>query len=131
MVDIQTRLKSVTPIIQELLKISGSAGLSPGVLHQNETIYTANYGYQDVTNQVCPTFDTLYWVGSIAKSLTAAAIGALVEDCKLQWDSRVSDILPEFQHQDPEIRRQGNRRRSSKPQERFGRESRNLAKGSC
>jgi CubicO group peptidase (beta-lactamase class C family) len=104
MVDIQSRLKSVVPIIQELLKISGSAGLSLGVLHQNEIIYTANFGHQDVANQVCPTSDTLYWVGSIAKSMTAAAIGALVEDGKLQWESRVFEILPEFQHQDPEIR---------------------------
>lgn len=67
-------------------------------------MYTANYGYQDVANQVRPISDTLYWVGSIAKSLTAAAIGALVEDGKIQWASRVSDILPEFQHQDPELR---------------------------
>jgi CubicO group peptidase (beta-lactamase class C family) len=103
-VDIQSRLKSVAPIIQELLKISGSAGLSLGVLHQNEIVHTANYGYQDVANQVCPTSDTLYWTGSIAKSMTAAAVGALVEDGKLQWDSLVSDILPEFRHQDSEVR---------------------------
>lgn len=104
MVDIQTRLRSVAPIVQELLKISGSAGLSLGVLHQNNIIHTSNVGYQDVANQVCPTYDTLYWVGSLAKSMTAAAIGMLVEDGKLQWESRVSEILPEFHHQDPEIR---------------------------
>lgn len=102
--NVQSRLKAMLPTAQELMKISGSAGISIGVLHHGEVVFTANEGYQDVTNKIQPTSDTLYWTGSITKSVTAAAIGALVEEGKLEWKSVVSEILVDFKHQNQEIR---------------------------
>lgn len=101
---VQARLAALAPTINELLHLSGSAGVSVGVLHHNQVIHTANFGYSNIAEQTRATSDTLYWVGSIAKPVTAAGIGLLVQDGKLQWDTLVSEILPDFQHEDDTIR---------------------------
>lgn len=45
--------------------------------------------------------------GSNSKTFTAALAGLLHEDPRvdLQWTSKVSDLLPEYQPQDPDTRR--------------------------
>lgn len=101
---LQQRLKDLSPTINEILRISGSAGASVGILHSNEVTYTANFGYRDVEEKTPPNQDTIYYIASLSKFMTAAGIGKLVEDGKLQWTDLVSTVLPEFQHRDPQIR---------------------------
>ena len=100
----QKRFKDLSPTINEILRISGTAGASVGILHSSEVIYTANFGYRDVEEKARPNQDTIYYIASLSKFMTAAGIGKLVEDGKLQWNDLVSTALPEFQHLDPQIR---------------------------
>ena len=46
MKDISKRLHDVTPIITKICELSGAAGASVGVLHRNEVIFTAGFGYR-------------------------------------------------------------------------------------
>lgn len=92
------------PIITELLKISGGAGGSVGVLHQNEIIYTAHFGCKDLVSRDAPNDETMYYLASLSKAFTAMGIANLVEEGKLHWDDLLSNIIPEFQHPDPDIR---------------------------
>ena len=101
---LQQRLKDLSPTINEILRISGTAGASVGVLHSNEVVYTANFGYRDVEEETPPDQDTIYYIASLSKFMTAAGIGKLVEDGKLQWTDLVSTALPDFQHRDAHIR---------------------------
>lgn len=98
------RLQELQPQIHRLMQISGAAGLSIGVLHQNKIIHTSHLGRKDVSSGQVADDDTLYWVGSIAKSMTAAAIGVLAQEKKVDWDDTVSSVLPEFKHQNSDIR---------------------------
>ena len=100
---LQQRFKDLSPTIDEILRISGTAGASVGILHSNEVIYTANFGYRDVEEKMPPNQDTIYYIASLSKFMTAAGIGKLVEDGKLQWSDLVSTALPEFQHRDAQI----------------------------
>lgn len=95
-------LEGLAPAIGNILQISGTAGVSVGVLHQ-QRIVTANFGYSDVQARREPDGDTIYYIASLTQSITASAIALLVEDGKLQWYSAVSDLLPQFQHQSPLI----------------------------
>lgn len=83
---------------------SGTPGLSYGVLHDGELLYKHNYGYRDVEAQLPTTSATIYHLGSLTKAFTAAAVGILVEDEKIHWDTPIHDMLPlDFHLSDPAL----------------------------
>ncbi|KAI4233713.1 MAG: hypothetical protein LQ349_004237 [Xanthoria aureola] len=98
------RLKLLGPTIVEICRISGTPGVSLGVLHKNEVIHVDNFGYRDVEAKKAPDQDTLYFVASLSKLFTAAGIGILVDEKKLEWNTPVSCILPEFDHPDETVK---------------------------
>lgn len=87
------RLQGLNTTIAEICAISGTPGLSYGVLHEDQVLHTGNFGHRDVEAQLPPTSDTQYYIGSLSKAFTAAAIGNLVEAGKTTWDTDVQDIL--------------------------------------
>ncbi|KAL8823980.1 MAG: hypothetical protein Q9191_005398, partial [Dirinaria sp. TL-2023a] len=93
---VSERLGGLEPIINQICEISCSPGLSIGVLHHGEVIHKVNYGYRDIAAKTPPGSDTLYSINSMTKALTAAAVGVLVEDGLLRWDTPVHTILPDF-----------------------------------
>ena len=90
------RLENLEPIISKICEESSCSGLSLGVLHHGEVVHKANYGYRDVKAKTPPDSDTLYSINSMTKAMTAAAIGILVEDGLMRWDTPVYTILPGF-----------------------------------
>lgn len=97
------RLEDLAPAIEDIRKISGTAGVSVGVLHHQGVVTTANFGYRDIQAKEEPDADTLYYIASLTQSITASGIALLVENGKLQWDKAISEILPTFQHKAPSI----------------------------
>ena len=98
------RLQALTPTILEICRISGTPGLSLGVLHQGEVNYTNNFGYRNVATKTAPDEDTLYYIASMSKAYTAAGIAILVAENKLEWETPLSKVLPDFVHPDETIR---------------------------
>ena len=96
MEEVLKRLQALVPTISEICRISGTPGASIGVLYKDSVIFTHNHGYRDVKAQLIPDENTIYYLGSLTKSFTAAGLGILVDENKLSWDSRVRDILPDF-----------------------------------
>ncbi|KAL8811461.1 MAG: hypothetical protein Q9223_001710 [Gallowayella weberi] len=100
---LQERLQSLTPNIEKILMISSTAGASVGVVHRGEVVFRGNYGFRDHALSKAPDSDTLYNIGSLTKSMIAATVAVLVLGGKLQWNTRVSDIVPEFRTSDRTI----------------------------
>lgn len=94
---IQERLAGLEPVIRQICAVAGAPGISIGVSHRGEIVHRANYGFADVEAQLPTTSDTVYMIGTMAKALTASAVGILVDDGKLQWNTPIRDILPDFQ----------------------------------
>ncbi len=101
--DLLQRLKALNPLIEDVMRITGSVGLSVGIVHESQIVYTANFGFRDIGNRLPPNDETLYYIASRTKFMTGAAIAVLVEEGKLSWDTLVKDALPDFQHPDKEI----------------------------
>ncbi|KAE8373753.1 beta-lactamase/transpeptidase-like protein [Aspergillus bertholletiae] len=97
---IVSRLKDVERILPALQKVCGVPGVSLGVAYQGEIIYTASLGHRDLQASAKPDADTVYPVGTLAKTFTAAAIGILVHEGQLKWDTPVRDVLPQFRSRD-------------------------------
>ncbi|PVH88846.1 beta-lactamase/transpeptidase-like protein [Cadophora sp. DSE1049] len=92
------KLAGLSGVIREICDISGNAGLSYGVLHKSQ-VFTEHFGYRDVEAKIEADDNTLYYIGSLTKAITAAAIGILVDNGKVAWDTPVKDVVPEFKQQ--------------------------------
>ena len=90
------RLENPEPIVSKICEESSCSGLSLGILHHGEVVHKANYGYRGVKGKTPPDSDSLYSINSMTKVTTAAAIGILVEDGLMRWDTPVHTILPGF-----------------------------------
>ncbi|RFU30823.1 hypothetical protein B7463_g5476, partial [Scytalidium lignicola] len=104
--DLVKKLQKLDSSIEEICQISGNVGLSVGVLHQGEAIRTSHYGYRDFEANLPPDDDTVYYFSSLTKAMTSAAFGILVDESKITWDTLICDILPEFNHQNPILRKE-------------------------
>ena len=74
-------------------EIPGAAAL---VVHQGKVLREAAYGVSDLERQTVFRTDTICWIASMTKAITATAIMLLVEDGKLRLDEPVEKYLPEF-----------------------------------
>ena len=68
--------------------------------------FVKGYGVRKLGEPAPVDAGTLFGIASNTKVFTAAALGLLVEEGKLQWDGRVIDYLPWFQMYDPYVTRE-------------------------
>ncbi|KAG0275456.1 hypothetical protein BGZ96_003791 [Linnemannia gamsii] len=70
--------------------------MSVAVLHKNQLVYAGGFGKRNKTDPY--TINTLQPVSSLTKTFTATAIGELVAEGKLDWNTTpVTKYLPDFQ----------------------------------
>ena len=71
-------------------------GLSVGITVNGETVYLKGHGLRDEEKKLPVTPQTLFAIGSSSKAFTTFAMGALVDQGKLEWDTPVRTYLPWF-----------------------------------
>jgi len=81
-------------------------GLAIAVIKDGETVFARGYGIRELDGAAPVDEHTLFAIGSTTKAMTAAAIGMLVDEGMLEWDSRVAEILPEFELANPWMTRE-------------------------
>ena len=96
-------LRSFHPTISRILAVSGSLGLSLGVLHNGNVFHTAHFGRRDLSDPLRPNDNTVYYVASLTKILTACLVAILVEDGVLSWATPIREYLPAFKERTDEI----------------------------
>jgi CubicO group peptidase (beta-lactamase class C family) len=99
------RLAQLRPLIEQLFELSGSPGMSLGVLHHDTPIYTAHWGRRRASQSSSPDDDTLYNVASMTKLMTAGVVSNLVEQGLLGWDVPIQHYLPEFSERKDDVGR--------------------------
>jgi len=81
---------------EALLQTSGLPGLSIAVIKDGKIIYAEGFGFADIENKVRVTTKTQFRTASVAKAITATAIGKLLQENKLQPDAVVQKYVPSF-----------------------------------
>ena len=71
-------------------------GLSIGITVDGQTVYLKGHGLRDAEKKLPVTPQTLFAIGSSSKAFTTFAMGALVDQGKLEWDLPVRTYLPWF-----------------------------------
>ena len=81
-------------------------GLAVAVVKDGEVLFAKGYGIRELGSAAKVDEHTLFAIGSTTKAMTAAAIGMLVDEGKLDWDDPVTDHLPDFRLYDPFVTRE-------------------------
>jgi methyl acetate hydrolase len=86
--------------IDQTLHQASDSGAVPGVVAiaatGNEIIYQGAFGKRDPTKDAAMTMDSVFWIASMTKAITAAAAMQLVEQGKLSLDEPIGKVLPEL-----------------------------------
>jgi CubicO group peptidase (beta-lactamase class C family) len=78
------------------LKAHGVPGLGIAIVKDGKVVLAKGYGVR-TTGQTDPvTEKTLFAIGSVSKSFTAASIAMLVDEGKLKWDDTLVSKLKDF-----------------------------------
>lgn len=87
------RFESYDRLLHEFMEEHRVPGISVAVTNGGKVVFARGYGYADVAagEQVQPA--SLFRIASISKPLTAVAILQLVEQKKLELDSKVLEVL--------------------------------------
>lgn len=76
-------------------------GLAIAVVKDDAVVYSRGFGVAEGGKPAPVTDRTLFAMASNSKAFTATAVGLLVDEGKLRWDSSATDRLPDFQLADP------------------------------
>lgn len=98
------KVREAEEYIQKLKEESESVGWSVTISVHGENIFSKGFGFGNLEQQV-PVFPekTKFRIGSISKSLTAAALGILIEEGKIDLDAPVQNYAPYFPIKEYEI----------------------------
>lgn len=87
---LRAQLEAQCHVIEQLMHIGNTPGISIAVLCDNEQVFEKGYGYSNVRDKTPAVASTIYPIASITKGFTAAACGLLVADDKLSWGKQTS-----------------------------------------
>src|SRR6202035_1087176 len=86
--------------IDQVLRQKSDAKEIPGVVamaaNSKEVIYQGAYGKRDLSKDDAMTADSVFWIASMTKAITAAAGMQLVEKGKLSLDAPIGKVLPDL-----------------------------------
>ncbi|WP_208111001.1 serine hydrolase [Pedobacter duraquae] len=92
--------KQIDSVVNKTLSTFNVPGIAVAVVKDGKVILSKGYGIRSIKGKEKVDEHTLFGVASNTKAFTAAAIGILVDEHKLSWDTKVTDIIPEFKLHD-------------------------------
>ncbi len=93
----------IDTVAERSLKTFNVPGMAVAVVKDGKIVHIKGYGTRSLNKGGTIDGNTLFAVASNSKAFTAAALGILVDEGKLKWDTRVADIIPEFRLYNPYV----------------------------
>ena len=93
-------LKGLDKFITERMEEWKVPGLAISVVQDGRLVYSQGFGFRNIEKNLPVTPQTLFAIGSCSKAFTAATMGILVDEGKLEWNKPVKDYIPTFRLKD-------------------------------
>lgn len=93
--------KQIDSVVEKTLTTFNVPGIAVAVVKDGKVIHAKGYGIRSIKTNLKVDENTLFGVASNTKAFTAAALGMLVDEKKITWDTKVTDVIPEFKMYDP------------------------------
>ncbi|GAA4792062.1 serine hydrolase [Olivibacter ginsenosidimutans] len=90
-------------LVNKTLKTFHVPGIALAIIKDNHIIHAKGYGVRSIRTGEPVNEHTAFAIASNSKAFTAVALGLLVDEKKLRWDTKVTDVLPEFKMYDPYV----------------------------
>lgn len=87
----------IDDLVKKSMETFNVPGMAVAVIKDGEIYHINGYGVQSIWTKKAVNKNTLFGVASNTKAFTSAAIAQLVDQGKIKWNTKVSDIIPEFQ----------------------------------
>ena len=94
-------LEELKKKIQKILKENQVPGASISLVNRDGLIWAGGIGIADLSTDTVATGDTLFRVGSTSKSFTALSVLSLVEEGRIDLDTPIRELIPEFEFSNP------------------------------
>jgi len=92
--------KQIDSVAEKTLSTFNVPGIAVAVVKDGKVIHSKGYGVRSIKTNLKVDENTLFGVASNTKAMTAAALGMLVDEKKITWDTKVTDVIPEFKMYD-------------------------------
>jgi CubicO group peptidase (beta-lactamase class C family) len=82
--------------IPRLMKAGGTVGLTIALVDGDHTVWRRGFGWADLARKVPVTANTLFHIGSVSKTMSAAAVMQLVQRGLVKLDAPLARYVPGF-----------------------------------
>jgi methyl acetate hydrolase len=89
-------LKSIDRILRQAVESTAMPGVVAVAATGTEILYEGAFGWRELGRKAPMTLDTVVWIASMSKAITAAAAMQLVEGGKLSLERPASEVVPEL-----------------------------------
>jgi methyl acetate hydrolase len=89
-------LKSIDTIFSQAVESQTMPGIVAVAATDKGIVYEGAFGKRELGKDASVTLDTVFWIASMTKAITAAAAMQLVERGKLSLDRPASEVAPEL-----------------------------------
>ena len=93
----------IDSVAEQTLRTFDVPGVAVAVIKDGKVIHAKGYGVRSIKTNEKVDANTLFGVASNTKAMTAASLGMLVDAGKISWDTKVTDVIPEFKLYDPYV----------------------------
>lgn len=96
--------RKVDSIIAEKMNIYNIPGISIGIIKGDSIVYSKGYGIKNINTKELVNANTNFHTASISKLFTAQAIMILVQEDKINLESKLVEIIPELRYKDERVK---------------------------
>jgi CubicO group peptidase (beta-lactamase class C family) len=96
----------IDALVARIMKSFEVPGLALAIVKDGKVALAKGYGVRKLGEPAPVDAQTLFGIASNTKVFTATALGLLVEEGKIAWDTPVVDTLPWFMMSDPYVTRE-------------------------
>ncbi|MBC3874358.1 serine hydrolase [Undibacterium flavidum] len=93
----------IDAVVESAMKTFNVPGISVAVIKDDQVVHSKGYGVRSIKSKLAMDEHTLVGIASNSKAFTAAALAILVDEKKLKWNEKVTNIIPEFKLYNPYV----------------------------
>ena len=102
-INVDQKLKGFDKTVEKILRDWNVPGCGVGIVIKGKLEFARGYGYRDLEKKLPVTPNTLFQIASNTKLFTATAIGFLVDEGKLDWDTPIKKYVPQITFYNDEL----------------------------
>lgn len=103
---VQTAVQAVERLAQSEIDQKAIVGAAIAIVHNDKVIYAKGFGEREIGKGAKVDADTVFQLASVSKPIGATVVAGLIGNGKITWDSKITDLDPNFEMFDPWVTRE-------------------------